>query len=451
MRPAALALLLAGCATDGPYAGAPPVPPPPADLPEAVHLESPTEDLTHEWFVALRDGRVWLKPNHEAGAAPGPWRPLPPDGLARHRLHDRAGPPPRLASIGADGDNLVALGEDGLVHYLKLHDFGWIDLWGLPPFGEPLHAKGPHRALAMSHRGPLVGRYEDVDGNTHPQSHGVTTLYRLSADGRRIEYADPWLPAHWNRRVCLPREGRLVAAAMSASASTLFVMDRHGHAFTRLADFDTVGDDPLLSYSWRREVRGDDEARTLPGEPWAAQPPVPGPHTDRITIVQTGPGNAGRELRVEGDGGYFHKPLRGAAWSFRATGAKATRPFVEPGPEDLAPSTARDLAGIARGPAPLGGLPVSLPGFDPDCTPATLTIGALAVPLHLIRPDRRDDGSVEAAQGAILLDRTPATPLERALFGDERFAELEAELDAGGAIELSIDLPGLSSLAVTLR
>ena len=48
------------------------------------------------------------------------------------------------------------------------------------------------RSWLISHRGPFSGGYHDIDGNFHPVSAGVTTLYILSEDGLKIHYADPW-------------------------------------------------------------------------------------------------------------------------------------------------------------------------------------------------------------------------------------------------------------------
>ena len=73
--PAALALTLAfaaGCGCGAslvPYAGAPPVTAVDPDLPADVRLKTATESFTHEWYVALRGGRIWIRPNVETGGA----------------------------------------------------------------------------------------------------------------------------------------------------------------------------------------------------------------------------------------------------------------------------------------------------------------------------------------------------------------------------------------------
>jgi hypothetical protein len=462
----ALAAAALGTACSGgaapPYRGAAPAGAPPPDLPARVSLKTPTEAFTHEWYVALRAGRIWVRPNVETTGRDEPWRPLPPDGFAHHALRPEAGAPPVLVELSADGDNLVALGDDGLVYYMKFHDTGWIDDWGIPPTGDPLWVGFPHRALAISHRGPVVGGYEDTDGNFHPISAGVTTLYALSGDGRAITFADPWLPAHFGRRICLPEGDRFVAAAMGASASTLFVVDAAGAIYTRLADYDTLGENPVLGYTY---VRGKHDDRTLPPEDWRPQPPVPGKMTRAITILQTGPGNASREVRVEGvdatgAGGYWRKALLDAAWSFVRTGAEVRGPFLAnaasgappPPPAELrSPSRARDLAGTIERPAGAAGTAVALLGFLADCPPATLRLSAggatLDVPLHLRSPDRAADGTVLGADGTLLVPRAAApppalAPLVEQLFGKDAIVTVDVRVE-GAEVLLKGDAPGL--------
>lgn len=153
-----------------------------------------------------------------------------------------------------------------------------------------------------------------------------------------IQFADPWLPRGFDWFIDVP--DRFVAENMSASASTVFIIDKTGRMFTRLIDWDTRGDNPFLPYSY---VANDVVfwfyqflvARGLPGHSWQEQPRISGSITQNITILQTGVGNAERELRVEGvdaqgSAGYFHKKIFDPEWSFRVTGQPLQAHLLDP-------------------------------------------------------------------------------------------------------------------------
>lgn len=360
-------------------------------LPDVVALKTPTESFTATHDLAVRDGRLWWRRRDVEGAR---WALVPPDGLPAPRgrleaLKELAAQtplpvatferPPRVVGLSADGDNLVAFAPGGRVYYAKLSTLDWTDTWGPVGLRGALSVEGLD-AVAMSHR---KIPYEDLDGNPHPVSAGVTTFYALKDGGRTLAYADPWLPPRFERTLCLPGRGTFVAASLSASASTVFVMDAAGRAFTRLVDFDTLGDDPALPYSYTRERRRGPRAvvRTLPAEDWRAQPAIPGPHTTRLTIAQTGATNADRELRVEGDGGYWVKQLLDADWRFQRTGlpAEGARPVAVPPTQPP-----RDEVLTARN--PWAGTTMTLRDFNPDCPPARLVVSAgketYELPLH---------------------------------------------------------------------
>jgi hypothetical protein len=256
-----------------------------------------------------------------------------------------------VASVSADGDNLIAAADDGHVYYAKFEPyteegaFEWIDEFGLLWMVDTVRLPEGVRACAISHRSFDVGYYEDIDGNRFEASVGVSTLYTLSADGQTIRYADPWLEPDWSHVFFTPKRGRFVALNLSVSASTLFVIDAQGEMWTRLADYDTSGENPIPGwYSYERAFRDGDNVRTLPGWGWKRQPDIEGRITSAITILQNGEGNAARELRVAGFGpegrpGYFSKPIAEETWTFvpvgglspgRATYGQAPRAY--PGP-----------------------------------------------------------------------------------------------------------------------
>jgi hypothetical protein len=353
----------------------------PANLPAKVNLKTRFESLGGRNEVALREGRIWLR-NRGSQAN---WTQLPPDGLPSG---DKKFQRPRsISEISADGDNLIAVSESGGVYYMKFSTSKWIfDDWGPTLFTGVLRVDFPHRSIAISHRGPEAAYYEDIDGNQFPISQGVSTLYALSEDGRRILYADPWLPPKWDHVICPPLRGRFTAEALDASASTLFVADRTGRMFTRLADFDSLGDDPFLSYTYERGFRKGAQTRTLPPEDWREQPPIPGKMTTRISILQTGKGNASRELRVQGVdakgvGGYWSKGIFEASWTFVSTGDPvADTDLIDTGGSTrvgasesaLGPVLDRNYVGELRSGLAPASLKVELLGYQPDCSPATL-------------------------------------------------------------------------------
>ena len=372
-------------------------------LPEQITLKTPTEAFTASHDLALVDGKLWWRKHGEA------WALLPPEGLpapkgkprAFHRVE-------RVVSISADGDNLIAIGPDATVYYAKLSTLDWVDVWGPTGIEKPLSVTGLD-SIAMSHR---MIAYEDLDGNPHPVDQGVTTLYALRDGGKTLAFADPWLPGQFERTICLPQRGQFIAASLAASASMVFVMDASGRMFTRLIDFDIHGDNPALPYTYAREKRHGPKAsiRTLPGPDWFAQPPIPGKHTTRITILQTGETNADRELRVEGDGdgGVWTKRVDEPTWK-RVPGATSPlAPMVEGAPPVSPP---RDEVLKAKNPWP--GSTISLEDWNPGCEPASLRIEAGAEVLNLPLPFR--DGLIPNGKyvGALLLPEGKTTYLKK--------------------------------------
>jgi hypothetical protein len=406
---------------------------PPA-LPDRIFFKSPTRSFTATHSLALEDGRLWWKANGNNQH----WGLVPPDGLPishgrlesiKELVADFPGAPEpfvrpqRLVELTADGENVVVVSDEGLVFYAKLPGLEWTHVWGPLGFKKPLKIDFLHRGLAISHRKQA---YQDIDGNSHPVTVGVTTFYALSGDGRTLSYTDPWLPPTFAHRLCLPRRNQFVAEALSASASTIFVIDAAGHGFTRLADFDTVGLDPTMPYSWERARRSGLKSviRSLPPEDWVEQPTIPGKTTTRITVLQTGEGNRGRELRVEGESGYWRKPIAAPNWEFVMTTEGTLGIWADPSIAFPAAEPLPVYAGTFKD------MKAQLRELDVDCSPAKvqLTLGKEVLDLEL-----HFRGTGRHLKGALILAGKPS-PRAKKLLKGKRWAEVDIELGESSVV-----------------
>ena len=192
-----------------------------------------------------------------------------------------------------------------------------------------------NRAWVMGKRNAQVLYYEDRFGNQHYNgTMEIATTYVLMEGGQEIRYADTGLPCDFSRNYIGPERGAFKASALSASASTMFVINEAGEMYTRLADFDVVGCDPMFfkyTYTpYTSDLPGTNYFSNLtewalPAEDWLAQPPIPlsgkAALARHITISQNGQGNGARELRVacwneNGKTGYWTKAIFDDAWDF---------------------------------------------------------------------------------------------------------------------------------------
>jgi len=458
-----------------PAPGAPSVAP--ASLPDAVRFRTRTETFNQRWELALRDDRVWFKPHTERTGVVGPWRLLGRTGRPEGCGLEHTEPPERIVAISADGAHLTALSADGV--FYRATDlrndaddgFGWTDAWGwLAATGPGLRwelgdidAGPPRFDVADSH--PFdVATYQDGGGATHSVGLGVAHVYALGPRGRRIYYNDWWLPADWSRQICGPERGAFEAVALSASASTLFVVDAAGRMYTTLQDFDASGENPLYTYSFVAPgVPG--AVRRLPMPGWRRQPAVPdgGEITARITVFQDGEGNAARVLRVEGRRGevtgYFDKRIDDDAWTFHRSDAPLSGPTLTRPPPAVARRSPEDhrLVGTLTRDGVETPLTVELVDLHPVCSPARMRVlrdGAPVtadgrpweVPFHhvhtlvtRVRPAAPWDHGVPAAIRAAIvvpedlarIDDAADRALVEAYLGDVRTVHLEGKLGRG--------------------
>ena len=343
-----------------------------------VFVKTATETFDHKFYYIIREGKVYFKP---IGASHSScWKEIPFAKTATY--------------ISADGDNLIVLDQNRRVNYAKTNaiDFhftedswevtsfkmqwqkDWFNMDLVAPivnFFKPagLYPMEGARNVAMSHKGDTL-YYTDTAGKKHPDPFvGVTTVYQLDPSGTRILFADPWLSNHFHNEITGPEEGRFIAESMDASGSTLFLIQRAKDAngkeiqkmYTRFADFDSIGANPLLPATYDRN-NTKPLVRILPGEDWLEQPSIVlegrARLTKQIAITQTGRGQNQRQLRVEGTdssgcAGYYHKMIYAKTWSFERTNhdiaADAFLPAEQSGSGlQLGPQIAHDYQGSVQ-------------------------------------------------------------------------------------------------------
>ena len=306
-------------------------------FPEAVYIKTKTQTFNLYHYYILHDGLIWYK-SIDTDKEPSKWMLFARTGLPRN-----VG---AIAEISADADELIALSAEGNFYRycfditIAHRSNTWLDRQGWP-VGEQLYfdsRTANNLAWALGKRNSHVRYHEDIFGNQHHYgTMEIATTYVLLEDGQEICYGDPGLPSDFSRNFVGPERGTFIAASLSASASTMFVINEAGEMYTRLVDFDTSGDNPMtFDYTYipyKSDLSGTSyfshqlSKHGLPSEDWRSQPRIPligeAAITRHITILQNGQGNASRELRVaglneEGKTGYWNKQIFDTEWEFTA-------------------------------------------------------------------------------------------------------------------------------------
>lgn len=325
-------------------------------LPRDVHVKTHDQSFSTEYYYALKDGKLWVKPNRLLSGQDGPWTLFQGTGVPFGKKAKSFGPDDQIVEFSTEGLIVVARSNTGRLYLWDPTKKGkpeeWHDEQG-SPFEESLMLpKSRDWAFSLSvtvapwkRRTPMKdinSYYEDTAGNKIV--FGFTaTVYTLDPDGQRIRYWDTGLPSSFHRAFATPERGRFMAERLAAAGSTLFVIDKSGKMYTRMFDYEMFGACPGLRFSFEKikhdPVEGPDDVplyaaeRVLPLEDWVEQKfdlallGGKAELTTSITIRITGEGNAARELRVqgrnrEGQYGYYVKPITGTQWSFVPTGVR---------------------------------------------------------------------------------------------------------------------------------
>ncbi|MDO4910337.1 MAG: hypothetical protein Q3972_01160 [Corynebacterium sp.] len=323
------------------------------NAPAVVPLRTTTATYNAFYEFALDRGRVAARLR-----TGGPWHlvNLPPriDGT--------------IVGISADDDELTLIGPDGWIYTMD-HIFSEASRWNVTNFWGSPFWWGMGRALPPGtfdwsysvENKAWDGYTVDIVGNRHSVGGArMTMITALRGDGTDIVMVDPWLYNDDSYRVPSAMGGRFQAAAISSSASTIFVTDTTGHRFVRVWDFDRSGADiaffrsewydrgfPSTMSRAREYWDPRTAAQILPVPGWLELPPIPGQATTRVSVSADMPRE--RYLRVEGmhEGrtGYWEmfipleeietENLQPREWVFKPTDMPLTAPFTVEGPMQL--------------------------------------------------------------------------------------------------------------------
>lgn len=321
--------------------------------PARVDLRTERTQFNRFWEFALIGHTLIARPRHTTS-----WRVVPLPSCLRGQLD----------AISLDDDEMIGIDRERWIYTMDNVTqspllWNWTSAWGAmlwtgPGQTLPPNTVRPH-GWALSVTSPTDNRaYLDIAGRVHPSGQAKMTMVpALTGDGSRIVYADPWLPNDRSYEVGGPVGGRFQSVALSASASTMFVVNRYGDMYTRTFDFDSSGSDSVFfRYSWFRQdgkpsadslareyVDRSTAAVQLPAPDWQRQPKIPGEITSALTVVSPGPGPENRELRVEGRqngrNGFWHKKLHARSWVFVPTGSPFAGALLANTPGDMSSAT----------------------------------------------------------------------------------------------------------------
>lgn len=327
-------------------------------FPEHVYFRNGTQDFSYENYYLLKDGKLWIKPNESTTGIKGFWKLFDGKGVPFGEKAKSFIPGDYLTSFANDGTMIMAVSNRGRFYKWQptyVVNTIWEEKMGSPgegPLYLPPGTKDWSFAFSVDHAPEkrltpmrdVVSYYEDIEGNRI--QYGLTaTLFTVDADGQKIRYWDTGLPSSFQKAFASPERGRFVIEKISAAASTIFVIDASGKMYTVMNDYEMNGACPGLRFhyasDWRTKVLESPTLvshgavqplfaaeRTLPLPDWLEhKPPVitgKAAITREISISQTGKGNAGRELRLQGrdaqgNHGYYFKPIFANAWNFKIT------------------------------------------------------------------------------------------------------------------------------------
>ncbi len=305
-------------------------------LPDRIYFRGNFESFNRRYYSATRDGDIWLKINVEQMGDDSEWQKLAlPNTLAG-----------KVTSLAMDDEHIIALNGNRDIHTMwsalgPVNGFDWQKRWGTPFWNGP-GMRLKEELIKWDFSVASLDEdevYIDPAGNEFEVGFAKCShIWILNTDRQRLTYNDPWLPTDYSYEICGPHRGRFQSANLSASGSTIMIMNARGDMYTIKYDFDLSGPNwPFIQYSYYDQTGVANPAKQLPSFPWVQHPKIAGRITDRISIHKIGTGLVNRVMRVEGvnnnsDTGYFEKDiteLEDDDWVFHLTGDPLRGEFID--------------------------------------------------------------------------------------------------------------------------
>ena len=449
---------------------------------KASPLKSDSYTFNHTFEFTIHEDITWYR-NKEGK---NEWQPFYYDGF-----HNNEKP----IFIDSDGANLIIIDDQSQIHYKKVleeyypdvitgrekylsgqdiaelkrkdyiavdltrQDTNWEEAWFTLPFickivnlftGRRLKLP-PNKKVAISHRGRYNHFYNNTAGSKFPVFEGVTTLFVLDNNRRDLLKFDPWSPVWATAKVSLPEtDSSAFEAENIATASSTIMAIGYDINFesekgelkiiTRLADIDTEGGNPMLSYSYHERASSVLPYKILPTQPkWQEHTLPKGAEiTSNITITQTGEGNDARQMYITGkrDGinGYFTKELSETEWSFQADESITVDRSLESSivRHDLEPTTVHNYKTVIGEPV------IELKNFGnrESYSEVTITVGGKKLDLFLYKRSTLLFylGSNDQKYDLVIPEEFLGRPEIKELFGDKKSLKVKVKLDESSGI-----------------
>src|SRR4030042_4438362 len=88
-------------------------------LPENVYFKNNQQGISYEYYYALKDGKIWIKPNESTTGIKGEWKLFDSTGVPFGKDVPSFKPDDRIVGFSTDGTMIVAVSNNGRFYFLQ--------------------------------------------------------------------------------------------------------------------------------------------------------------------------------------------------------------------------------------------------------------------------------------------------------------------------------------------